>query len=124
MLVLVGCALLAGCGGDDSPGAKTTATFVPKEGASAGPPRALNPQPQVGPPRELFANNCASCHVLRDAEGEGFIGPNLDEMRPSAARVQAAIENGGAEQKIMPSNLLVEEDARRVARYVARVAGR
>lgn len=124
LAVLASGSLFAGCGGQENAGAPTTATYVPKTGPDAGPPRALNPQPQAGPPRELFTNNCASCHALAAAKADGFVGPSLDEMRPSTARVLNAIRNGGARNEVMPSNLLVEEDARRVARYVARAAGK
>ena len=122
---LAAAVLLAACGGDDqSAGSPTTATFVPKESSGgADPPRVLNPQPYPGSSRAAFAEACGSCHVLRAAGAHGFVGPNLDELRPSAAQVRAAIANGGARNEVMPSNLLVPRDARRVARYVARVAG-
>ena len=117
---------LAACGGDDggSGGAQTTATFVPKgTSGSADPPRVLDPQPYEGPPRRVFADACGSCHTLRDADAHGFVGPDLDELRPSAAQVRQAIRTGGARNDVMPSNLLVPRDARRVARYVASAAG-
>ena len=116
--------LAASCGGDGSPTAQTTATFVPKEGASAGPPRLLDPQPQPGPTKAVFKENCGTCHTLAAAGAHGFVGPSLDELRPSAARVRSAIRTGGARNDVMPSNLLVGRDAARVARYVARSAGR
>jgi mono/diheme cytochrome c family protein len=123
--LLLAAAALAGCGGDDAGGAQTTATFVPKESSGGDdPPRVLNPQPYDGSPREVFAEACGSCHTLRAAEAHGFVGPDLDELRPSAAQVRSAIRTGGARNDVMPSNLLVTRDARRVARYVARVAGR
>jgi hypothetical protein len=119
---------LSACGEDEQAtggGPQTTATFVPKEGSGgADPPRVLNPQPQAGPPRAVFAEACGSCHTLRAARAHGFVGPDLDELRPSAAQVRRAIATGGARNDVMPSNLLVPRDARRVARYVASVAGR
>jgi mono/diheme cytochrome c family protein len=126
-LGLAAALVLTACGGDDgaSGGAQTTATFVPKgTTGAADPPRVLNPQPYAGSPREVFAEACGSCHALQAARANGFVGPDLDELRPSAAQVRSAIATGGARNEVMPSNLLVPRDARRVARYVARVAGR
>ena len=111
---------LPGCG---NAAEQPPATFVPKEGNSAGPPRIIDPQPQPGDARAIFARACGTCHTMAAAQSEGFVGPDLDELRPSAARVRAAIRNGGALNKIMPSNLLDARDTRRVARYVARAAG-
>jgi mono/diheme cytochrome c family protein len=120
--------LLSACGGDEQvtgAGPQTTATFVPKEGSGgADPPRVLNPQPQAGPPRAVFAEACGSCHALRAARAHGFVGPDLDELRPSAAQVRRAIATGGARNEVMPSTLRGPRAARRVARYVARGAGR
>lgn len=124
LVLLTLAAIASGCGGDGDPRAGTTAgTFVPKESASAGPPRVLDPQPVPGSPRAVFGESCGGCHALRAAGADGFVGPDLDRMKPGVARVRAAIASGGAKNEVMPSNLLVERDARRVARYVARVAG-
>lgn len=61
----------------------------------------------------VFSEQCGSGHEPSAAGAHAFVGPSLDELRPSAAQVEAAIKNGGA-----------KNDARRVARYVARLAGR
>ena len=125
-LLVLAAVALAACGGDDgaSGGAQTTATFVPKgTSGTADPPRVLNPQPYEGTTREVFAEACGSCHTLRAAGANGFVGPDLDELRPSAEQVRQAIRTGGARNDVMPSNLLVPRDARRVAAYVARTAG-
>ena len=34
------------------------------------------------------------CHTLESAESVGKIGPNLDQLRPTAGRIERAIENG------------------------------
>jgi hypothetical protein len=73
----------------------------------------------------LFRQQCASCHTLAAVDARGVTGPNLDEIgEVKAARIVNAIKLGGTGQKRMPSQLLTGEDAKEVADYVARVAGR
>jgi mono/diheme cytochrome c family protein len=75
--------------------------------------------------RELFARNCANCHTLRAANSVGVVGPNLDKLRPPAALVVNAIALGRARGNgQMPAGLLVGQDAKDVANFVQRVAGR
>lgn len=65
---------------------------------------------------------CASCHTLADAGSGGTIGPNLDDLQPSADRVLRALENGpGA----MPDygDALSEQQKQALADYVSSVAG-
>ncbi|HET7862999.1 MAG TPA: cytochrome c, partial [Burkholderiaceae bacterium] len=65
---------------------------------------------------------CAVCHTLRDAGATGTVGPVLDELKPDAARVEAALRLGSGQ---MPSYLGKLEDSQIVALavYVATVAG-
>ena len=60
----------------------------------------------------------------RDAGTNGSVGPNLDQLKPDKARVQSAIENGGAGTGAMPANIVTGEEAEAVATYVASVAGK
>src|SRR5689334_21103747 len=84
---------LAGCGGDDEP---------------AGQPESSGD----GDPKQVFASTCGGCHTLKAAGTSGSIGPDLDELKPDAARVLAALKSGpGA----MPENLLSGDDAQSVA---------
>jgi len=92
--------LLAGCGGGSKPAAPASAG----DGA-----------------RALFARQCGACHRLADAGAEGSVAVNLDELRPSRARVLRAIHDGPS---TMPPDLVTGADAEAVAAYVARVAGR
>lgn len=66
---------------------------------------------------------CAICHTLSDAGAAGEIGPNLDEMKPAAARVRIAVHDGVG---VMPpfGEALSGAEIDAVAGYVARVAGR
>jgi mono/diheme cytochrome c family protein len=75
--------------------------------------------------RELFAQNCATCHTLRAANAVGRVGPNLDQLRPPKVLVLDAIAKGRARgQGQMPDGLLAGQDAQDVAAFVAAVAGR
>jgi mono/diheme cytochrome c family protein len=75
--------------------------------------------------KQLFIQNCKSCHTLEAVQAHGVTGPNLDELAPlDKERVLSAIERGGTGTGRMPPGLLEGEDADAVATYVARVAGR
>ncbi len=83
----------------------------------------------------LFAQRCAGCHTLSYAGTHGSAanprtaqainGPNFNVRceRP-AIRVLYAIENGGFSGAYMPQNVFVGQQAREVAEFVARFAGR
>jgi mono/diheme cytochrome c family protein len=92
--------------------------------ASAGPGgNELSPDLQEG--RKLFNAKCATCHTLEDAGAVGRVGPNLDQLAPTAGLTLSAIRQGRARgQGQMPAQLLDGQDARDVARYVEAVAGR
>jgi mono/diheme cytochrome c family protein len=66
---------------------------------------------------------CSVCHTLADAGATGRIGPNLDEMQPSAEQVLRAVRQGiGAMPAFEDTLSKAEIDA--VARYVERAAKR
>ena len=92
--------------------------------AAAGPGgNTLSADLQEG--REIFNAKCSTCHTLEDAGAVGRVGPNLDELAPTAGLTTDAIEQGRARgQGQMPAQLLDEQDARKVARYIETVAGR
>jgi cytochrome c6 len=70
----------------------------------------------------FIANGCASCHTLKDAGATGTVGPNLDQLKPPAARVAKQVTNGG---KVMPpfKGTLSAAQIAAVAAYVSQVAG-
>jgi cbb3-type cytochrome c oxidase subunit III len=74
-------------------------------------------------PKQLFADNCGSCHTLADAGTSGTIGPNLDQAMPALDRAIQQITNGGG---AMPPfrDQLTEAQIRAIAEYVAGAAGR
>ena len=61
--------------------------------------------------------NCATCHSLDDANSNGNVGPNLNEIKPDISRVLMAVTNGIG---VMPAYQwqLSEEEIEAVATYV------
>jgi mono/diheme cytochrome c family protein len=84
---------------------------------------------------QLFNQRCGGCHTLSYAGTHGsgqnprtyeaINGPNFNVRceRP-AIRVLYAIENGGFSGAYMPQNVVVGRQAREIANFVARYAGR
>ena len=111
--------ILAACGDDGGSGdtvAQQTATESAPQAPSEEQP--LSPAEEHG--RELFVENCGSCHTLDAAGTQGQIGPNLGDIPLEEEDVLAAIENGGTGSGNMPSGLLTGEDAQDVAAFVAK----
>jgi cytochrome c6 len=72
----------------------------------------------------IFGNaGCGGCHTLKDVGSTGNVGPNLDQLKPSKARVVKQVTNGG---KIMPAfkGRLTKAQIDAVAAYVSSVAGK
>jgi mono/diheme cytochrome c family protein len=77
-------------------------------------------QPRSG--KQIFtAEGCGGCHTLADAGASGTSGPNLDELKPDAAAVEAKVPGGGGS---MPSFDLPAPELHALAQYVSSVAGR
>ena len=79
---------------------------------------------------DLFATHCAGCHTLSAAGTQGTgnrglrtQGPNLDQRTETEDDVIFAIRNGGFSGGIMPQNIVVGDDADKVAAFVAEYAG-
>jgi len=66
----------------------------------------------------LEQGNCAACHRLADAESNGEIGPNLNQIKPDIIRVISAVTNGIG---VMPpyEGVLSIEEIEAVAYYVS-----
>lgn len=73
--------------------------------------------------KQLFQQNCGTCHTLADAGTNGKIGPPLDSLKPDEQVVLGAIKNGGTGSGTMPANIVTGQDAEAVSAYVASVAG-
>jgi mono/diheme cytochrome c family protein len=83
---------------------------------------------------ELFAARCAGCHTLDVAGAQGSAtkirdrervdGPNFNTRSETVDYVLYAIRNGGASGAIMPENIVVGEEAQKVAEFLAKYAGK
>jgi mono/diheme cytochrome c family protein len=82
----------------------------------------------------LFRDHCAGCHTLSVVGASGSAtniknrvptnGPNFNIRKENAEQVLYAIRNGGFSGAIMPENIVLGEDAKAVARFLAQYSGR
>lgn len=85
---------------------------------------------------ELFNMRCGGCHTFDAAAtsgskskreikgGERTNGPNFNTRRERKQDVLFAIRNGGFSGAIMPANVVVGQDAQKVAEFVSAYAGK
>ena len=82
----------------------------------------------------LFVERCGGCHTLGVAGTQGSTfdvtdresvdGPNFDDRKETVEDVLFAIQNGGFSGAIMPENIVTGEEARAVAEFLAKYAGK
>jgi mono/diheme cytochrome c family protein len=119
-LVAIGCG-----GGSDS-------ATVEQHTSASGAPQSANVEQPLTPAqvhgRQLFVQNCGSCHTLDAAGTVGNVGPNLGDIAIDEQDVLAAIHRGGGRHSkgqgtgpsgTMPPNLVTGKDAQDVANFVA-----
>jgi mono/diheme cytochrome c family protein len=114
-LLAVAALLVAGCG--------TKGVDVPE-----------NESASIKQGAEIFYNRCAGCHTLDVGGSEGSAvdpnsreykdGPNFNQRLEEVDQVLYAIRNGGYSSGPMPQNIVVGEEARAVAEFVAKYSGR
>jgi mono/diheme cytochrome c family protein len=83
---------------------------------------------------KIFQQRCSGCHTLTAAGTEGSAvdpndreykdGPNFNQRKEEADQVLFAIENGGFSSGPMPQDIVVGEEAQKVADFVAKYSGR
>ena len=70
--------------------------------------------------KNIFLNQgmCSTCHTLADANSDGQIGPNLNDIRPDKMRIVNTVTNGIG---VMPSyeGQLSIKQIEAVAHYVS-----
>jgi cytochrome c551 len=82
---------------------------------------------------EIFQQRCSGCHTLRAAGTQGSAvsagsreykdGPNFNQRAETKDQVLYAIENGGFSSGPMPQDIVVGEEAQKVAEFVAKYSG-
>jgi mono/diheme cytochrome c family protein len=82
---------------------------------------------------QLFVENCSGCHTLSVAGTQGSAeqangreykdGPNFDQRAEDKDQVLYAIFNGGFSSGPMPQDILVGDDAQKVADFIAKYSG-
>jgi sulfite dehydrogenase len=95
----------------------------PPTTSTSSSPTTTTASPLAAGKQVFTTAGCAGCHTLKDAGATGTVGPNLDQLKPSEARVAKQVTNGG---KIMPAfkGRLTPAQIQAVAKYVAGVAGK
>ena len=85
---------------------------------------------------DLFYERCSGCHSLDTANsygskasgqlqgGEITNGPNFNIRKETKDDVLFAIRNGGFSGQIMPANIVVGEDAEKVADFLSKYSGK
>ena len=82
---------------------------------------------------KLFAARCSGCHTMDIAGAQGSAtkvsdrervdGPNLNKRKVCYENALYALRNGGASGAIMPANIVVGQDAKDVAAFIAKYSG-
>ena len=70
---------------------------------------------------EVYKNKamCGTCHILKAAESEGNIGPNLDSLKPLEEQVRAVVTEGlGVMPAFGEEGLLTSKEIDAVSYYV------
>ncbi len=81
----------------------------------------------------LFRDHCSGCHTLSSVGAEGSAtsikdrvptnGPNFNVRKENVEQVLYAIRNGGFSGAIMPENIVVGDDAKAIAAFLAKYSG-
>ena len=93
-------------------------------------------QPRLHQGAVLFNLRCSGCHTLDAAAtsgskskreikgGERTNGPNFNVRKEQKQDVLFAIRNGGFSGAIMPANIVVGDDAQKVAEFLEAYGGK
>jgi mono/diheme cytochrome c family protein len=111
--------LLPGAGQATAASASSSGTSTTASGGSSGSASAVS----VKAGMTVFNTTCASCHTLAAAGSTGTVGPNLDQLKPTAAIVSHQVINGGGGMPAFGSSLSKSQIAS-VALFVSSVAGK
>jgi mono/diheme cytochrome c family protein len=83
---------------------------------------------------KIFQQRCSGCHSLSVVGTQGSAsdvhsreykdGPNFNEREETKDQILYAIENGGFSSGPMPQDIVVGEEAQKVAEFLAEYSGR
>jgi mono/diheme cytochrome c family protein len=103
--VAIAALLAAACGGGSGNGGDSSSNQANSAGA------------------KVFADaGCKNCHTLKAAGANGTVGPNLDQLQPSAGLVTKQVNTGGGAMPSFKGKLSAKQISD-VADYVSSVAG-
>jgi mono/diheme cytochrome c family protein len=81
----------------------------------------------------LFRDHCSGCHTLSIVGAQGSAtsiknrvrvnGPNFNIREEKPEQVLYAIHNGGFSGAIMPENIVLGDDAKSIAQFLAKYSG-
>jgi mono/diheme cytochrome c family protein len=109
---------IAKCAGNPNCGV-TAATNAPPAGSSGGGTKAAAPNG-----KQIFTSaGCAGCHTLKAAGATGTVGPNLDALKPTEAKVVHQVNVGGGAMPAFKGQLTPAEITA-VAKFVSSNAGK
>jgi mono/diheme cytochrome c family protein len=82
---------------------------------------------------QIFVERCSGCHTLKVAGTHGSAvkpqtreykdGPNFDQRKEEKEQILYAIRNGGFSSGPMPQDIVVGQDAEKVADFIAKYSG-
>jgi mono/diheme cytochrome c family protein len=82
---------------------------------------------------QIFLDHCSGCHTLAVVGAEGSAsqisnrvktnGPNFNYRKENMEQVLYAIRNGGFSGAIMPENIVLGNEAKAVAEFLAKYSG-
>jgi mono/diheme cytochrome c family protein len=108
---------VAKCAGNPNCGV-TAATNAPPAGTGGGTKAAAPDGKQI-----FTSAGCVSCHTLKAAGATGTVGPNLDALKPTEAKVEHQVTVGGAAMPAFKGQLTPAEITA-VAKFVSSSAGK
>ena len=82
---------------------------------------------------KIFQQKCSGCHTIDaagtqgsafDANGREYVdGPNFEARKAEVGEILYAIRNGGFSSGPMPQDIVVGEEAEKVAKFIAENSG-
>ncbi len=91
------------------PGEVTTAAAATTGAATTTAPAGATGGDAVAGKKVFADAGCGACHTLKAAGSNGTVGPNLDQLKPSSARVVHQVEVGGGPMPAFKNTLSAKQ---------------